>query len=654
MTASPLTSAKPVSYAPSMAHAHPGIAHRLIFLSILTASICVRGHLAAAPSWNAQIQPLLDTHCVKCHGPIEQKAGLELDHLAALLKGGESGPVVKPGNPEASPLYTVLAEGSDPHMPPKKQLNASDRASIREWISSLSSESPRTTAPEKIVPREFPDIQTAINTLIEEEWKRRSITPARPLDDVAWLRRASLDIAGRIPTQEETDDFQSSTSQTKRAKAVQRLLASPDYATRMRELWDNFLMGRPKRGSSEDRRKQNGWYAFLERCFQTDQPWHHTVHQILTGRADRPETKGSTWFLYERKNDHQAIAEAVGPLIYGTRIDCAQCHDHPLAREIKQSHYWGLVTAFNRSKNIEGSNGVAESAIGGFVNFTNLKKESQPAVITLLNGRTLTETWPAGDQKPEDKDDLYIDAKAKVRVPFYSRREAFADVATEDNFLLAKAFVNRMWATLLGRGIVHPADEMNARNVPSHPELLEWLAKDFASNGHRIKRLIEGIVLSTPYSLAGGDPKDPSTFAAAPERPLTAEQLARSWRIVVGLPPDHDPLRKAAVAAIPDVLPKDYNANFVQAQFLANSPLIRDLLNPENPTINRLEKISDTNECVTETFKVTLGRPPDPAEKQRFTEFLQPSSSSPTDRLAALQTILHAIITSPEFLIVPR
>ena len=80
------------------------------------------------------------------------------------------------------------------------------------------------------------------------------------------------------------------------------------------------------------------------------------------------------------------MAEAVAPVIYGTRIDCAQCHDHPLAREIRQAHYWALVAAFNRSRRAGSGVVVEESAIGGHLNFTNLKKESQPALLEVLGG----------------------------------------------------------------------------------------------------------------------------------------------------------------------------------------------------------------------------------------------------------------------------
>jgi hypothetical protein len=254
---------------------------------------------------------------------------------------------------------------------------------------------------------------------------------------------------------------------------VDRLLASDDYPVRMRELWDYFLMGRPKRERTEDQRKKNGWWAFLEHGFQNNRPWNDMVHAILLARPCQPEDQGASWFLYERHDDFQAIAEAIAPVVYGTKINCAQCHDHPLAREIKQAHYWGLVAAYNRCKNVEGGSNVAESAVGGFVNFTNLKKESQPAVVTLLGGGTIKEDRPAADQKEEDRDDKYVDPKAKARIPKFSRRAAFADAATHDNPLLARAFVNRMWSAFLGRGIVQPADEMNGRNAPSHPELLD-------------------------------------------------------------------------------------------------------------------------------------------------------------------------------------
>ena len=603
----------------------------------------------AAALWSAKVQPLFDVQCVKCHGPLEQKSGLELDTPEAVMKGGDEGVVIVPGKPEKSRLYQNLAAGSDPHMPPKKQLTEPEREMVREWIAAMAV-APVDLSQKPQPPRHFDSVTQAVDTLIAEGWERRGVNPAPAVDDRTWCRRVYLDLAGRIPTAAELQEFLGSPSDSRRIALVDRLLTSDDYAVRMRELWDVFLMGRVKRDNHEDRRKQNGWWAFLENAFRTNRPWNETVHAMLVARPEKPDDKGASWFLYERRNEHQAIAEAVAPVIYGTKIDCAQCHDHPLAREIKQSHYWGLVAAFNRSKNVEGGTAVAESAVGGFVNFTNLKKESQPAMVALLTGRTVPETWPAGDQKEQDSDDKYVDPKAKPRVPKYSRREAFADAATRDNPLLARAFVNRMWSVLLGRGIVHPADEINVRNVPSHPKLLEWLSQDFASHQQDIRRLVRGIVLSRVYALSPSDAA-PERFAGALERSLMAEQVARSWRIAAGLTAEDNALRRGVVAAMPDVLPRDYNATFQQAQFLSYSPALAEVLKPSaTGTVARLAALPKSSVRVREAFLAVQGRLPDSDEAKQSKAFLDTRADQPAE---AVRDLLWALMTSAEFLTMP-
>ncbi|HYE31796.1 MAG TPA: DUF1549 domain-containing protein [Methylomirabilota bacterium] len=620
---------------------------KLLTACLLALLVAADAHGADAQEiWATKVQPLFDVQCVKCHGPIEQKSGLELDHPEAIFKGGDEGKVVVPGKPAESRLYTYLTADADPHMPPKKQLAPQEIDLVRQWITALGSDS--SSKKERSSKRDFTSITDAVNTYILEGWQERNVKPAPSLEDREWCRRVYLDLVGRIPSQQEADAFASSRSKSKRAELVDQLLASAEYPVRMRELWDVYLMGRVKRDNHEDRRKNSGWWTFLENSFRANRPWNETVREILVARPATPEDKGSHWFLFERRDNHQAIAEAVSPIVYGTRIDCAQCHDHPLAREIKQGHYWGLVAAFNRSKNVK-DEGVAESAIGGYVNFTNLKKESQPAMVALLTGKTLPETWPAGDKKEEDSDENYLDPKAKVRVPKNSRREAFAEAATRDNPLLARAFVNRTWATLLGRGLIHPADEMNARNVPNHPELLDWLAEDFATNGHDVKRFIRGIVLSRPYALSHGD-RPPDSFAAALERPLTGEQLARSWRVAAGAEKDDDNLRRKAVSAIPDVLPKDYNATFQQAQFLENSRPLTQILSPApGNTAEKLLAAKSEKEQVKLAFAAALGRAPDREELAAAVEFLRERK----EPAAATRDLLWALMTSAEFLTMP-
>ena len=620
----------------------------LTLLLALATPHCSRGADAAA-LWSAKVQPILDVNCVKCHGVIEQKSGLELDSPEMVMKGGDDGAVVVPGKPEKSQLYQYLSSDSDPHMPPKKQLTDVQREAVREWITALDNKTAKVGIKPK-VPRRFDSVTQAIDEFVDEGWKENRIKPAAPADERTWCRRVYLDLAGRIPTQVELDEFLNSRSKTKRSALADRLLQSEDYVVRMRELWDVFLMGRTKRVNQEDRRKENGWWTFLEGSFRTNRPWNETVRAMLVARSDKPEDKGASWFLYERRNEHQAIAEAVAPVVYGTKIDCAQCHDHPLAREIKQAHYWGLVAAFNRSKNVEGGSVVAESAIGGFVNFTNLKKESQPAVVALLTGRTIEEVRPTGDQKEKDSDDKYLDPKAKGRVPKFSRREAFADATTRDNPLLARAFVNRMWSVFFGRGIVHPADEINARNVPSHPELLEWLSQDFAAHQYDIRRLVRGIVLSRAYALSPSDAA-PEKFAGALERPLSAEQIARSWRIAAGLSAEDNALRRGVIAAMPDVFPREYNATFQQAQFLSYSPALAEILKPTSAgTVARLTALPKSSSRVHQAFLAVHGRAPDADELKQAKTFLDARSDKPAE---AVRDLLWALMTSAEFLTMP-
>ncbi len=619
----------------------------ILALSLTTAHFA--GGADAAALWSARVQPLFDVNCVKCHGPLEQKNGLELDTPQAVLKGSEDGAVIVPGKPEESSLYQNLAAKADPHMPPKKQLTEVERETVREWIAAMTV-APVEPAAKPRVARAFGSVTAAVDALIAEGWVTRGVQPAASADERTWCRRVYLDLAGRIPTSVELDEFLQAPADSKRGVLVDRLLASEDYVVRMRELWDVFLMGRGKRGNVEDRRVKNGWWEFLENAFRTDRPWNETVHDFLIARPEKPENKGASWFLYERRNEHQRIAEAVSPVVYGTKIDCAQCHDHPLAREIKQGHYWGLVAAFNRSKNVDGGNIVGESAVGGFMNFTNLKKESQPAMITLLTGRTIAETWPAGEQKEQDGDDKYVDPAAKPRVPKFSRREAFAEAATTGNPLLARAFVNRMWAAFIGRGIVHPADEMNGRNVPSHPELLDWLAQDFASHQYAARRLVRGIVLSRVYALGAAE-SAPEAFSGALERPLSGEQIARSWRIAAGLPPNDDALRRAVISALPEVLPKDYNASFQQAQFLSNSPALAGILRPASDnTVGRIAALPAVGDRVREAFLAVDGRLPDPEEAKQTEAFLGERSGKPDE---AVRDLLWALMTSAEFLTIP-
>ncbi len=610
----------------------------------------------AGALWSGGVQTLLDLQCVKCHGPLEQKSKLELDTVAGILKGSEDGEVVVRGKPEESKLFAALSAGADPHMPPKKQLSHEEIERVRAWITALGSvDSSETRSGRPVAtPAEIPTEPTAaIDYYLAISWKDRKIVPTPPCDDPTFVRRVFLDLAGRIPLRPEVEEFLAMLDPQKREKLVDRLLASPDYAVCFRETWDALLMGRHA-GRREQRRREHGWFGFLENAFEQNRPWDEVVRALIAARPHQTNDQGASWFLYERNNDHQQIAEALAPIIYGTRVDCAQCHNHPLAREIKQGHYWGLVVAFNRSKNVDGADGaISESAVGGFVNFTNLKKESQPALLALLTGETIPETRPAADSKPEDTPEGYIDASAKVKMPKFSRRAALAQAATQNNPLLARSMVNYTWAILLGRGIVHPVDEMNSKHPPSHPALLDWLGADFASHHYDVRRLVKAIVLSRAYQLSTNigknqSPPPPEVFAAAAERPLTAETIARSARIASGRAVDDAAFRQEIAEAFPDVLPRVIRTTIQQAMFLANNEHLAALFKPDPGTsAERLSVLPTVEERVQQAFRLALIREPDTAELAQGVEYLR----SPVGQSASgVGKLLWALVTGPEFL----
>ncbi|MEO8351733.1 MAG: DUF1553 domain-containing protein [Chthoniobacteraceae bacterium] len=602
--------------------------------------------------WVNGAQPVLDLHCVKCHGPLEQKSELELDTAEAVLKGNEYGPVVTPENLDESPLLEVLTAKSDPHMPPKKQLTEEEIQKITSWVKALAAND--GGAKPKVVPTppDGAEPAAAIDHYLALGWSDRGVTPSEPASDLVFVRRIYLDLAGRIPSPSEVAEFCGAEAPSKREALIDRLLASDEYPRHFREVWDALLMGRAD-GRRAKRRAESGWFGFLETAFAKNRPWNEVVRAMIVARPDKPEDEGAPYFLFERRDEHQLMAEAVAPLIYGTRLDCAQCHDHPLAREIKQGHYWGLVAAFNRSKNVKGRDGqLDESAIGGFINFTNLKKESQPAVMMMLAGPTIEENRPEGDAKQEDAPELYIDPDAKVRVPKFSRRGALAEAATSTaNPGLARSFVNHTWAILMGRGIVNPVDEMNSKCPPSHPELLDWLAADFATHGYDMRRLIRGIVLSRGYQLAAPATNaqlPPEAFAAALERPLVAESVARSAAIASGRTAIDDELRGAFVEKFPDVLPRAVSATIQQAMFTANDERLAGIFGPggDDTAASQLATLPALEDRVRGAFLRALIREPDSEEMARGLEFLQARIDQPA---AATGNLLWALVTGPEF-----
>lgn len=500
---------------------------------------------------------------------------------------------------------------------------------------------------------------TVIDLLTELHWQRTGATASPGCHDAAFVRRVYLDLIGRIPTLTDAQQFLDSRESDKRQRLINSLIDSPEYGRRMSELFDAVLMGRKGAGKQQER-IDSGWNQYLADSFNENRPWDELVRDILLARPAGQSDRGAVWFLYERKNNHQDIAEAIAPGFFGVQIQCAQCHDHPLADEIEQGHYWGLVAFFNRGKNVSTPQGarVSESAIGGFAKFTDLTGMASGAQLTFL-GKSLTvpEQPPQDGQKEENSPDKYHEKDANgneltPRVPKFSRREEFVQQFVQDNPLVARALVNRVWAMLLGRGIVHPVDKMDSMHDPSHPELLDWLAVDFAQNGYDVKRLVRSIANSQVYQLDAqplGDASDASTFAWALQRPLTAESLYRSILVAVDgcLDNENTDMLNSFREVFPDVFPDESMSVLTQSLFLSNSDFVQRLTSVrESSVLAELVAQDENQQVVHIAFETAFGRQPDDEELIRCLSFL---SDRQANRPTAIGQLMWALVTSAEF-----
>jgi hypothetical protein len=227
-------------------------------------------------------------------------------------------------------------------------------------------------------------------------------------------------------------------------------------------------------------------------------------------------------------------------------------------------------------------------------------------------------------------------------IPVVSRRAALAEVAIESYPEFAKAFVNRIWALLLGRGLVHPVDHLDSIHPPSHPELLDWLGQNFASHGYDIKRLIREIMKSRAYQLDSrprqGERPAPEAFACAMTKPLSAEALYRSALIAGGHTPDdegkfegidEERYRHAFARVYSDLFPETFSPSAAEGLFFSNNPLMDDIL-------VRAFDGRAPHEVAEIAFVSALGREPDDEERAASLTYLSGGAEKSLSFLWAL------------------
>jgi len=353
---------------------------------------------------------------------------------------------------------------------------------------------PAGAAP-KSAPPPPPPLHERVDALIESEFAG-PLTP--PASDADFLRRAHLDLTGMIPTVAEAREFFADRTADKRARLVDRLLATPQHARHLATCLDLMLM---------ERRPQKhvdvaAWQQFLFASCLTNKPWHQLVREILSADGADEATRPAARFLLDREGVPSALVRDTGRIFFGMDLSCAQCHDHPNVPDYVQRDYHGLFAFFNRTylftRDRDKKAFIAEKAEGD-VTFTSVfTKEAGATRPRLPGGRQLAE--PAFPRFME-----YVvppDAKDKnLRpVPKFNRRAELAKAATEsNNRAFNRNIVNRLWGMMLGRPLVTPVDELHSQNPAAYPALLDLLAAEFAAGGYDTRAFLRELALTRVY-----------------------------------------------------------------------------------------------------------------------------------------------------------
>jgi mono/diheme cytochrome c family protein len=338
--------------------------------------------------FEGKVRPVLEAHCVNCHGPAKQKAGLRVDSRAALLKGGDSGPTIEPGRPEASRLIEAVNHSADLQMPPKGKLKGSEVDALAKWVRdgavwpemattdirpAASPAAWTITAEDRAFwafrPVDRPPLPTvrdeswpkgAIDRFVLEPLEAKGLHPVAPADRRSLIRRATFDLIGLPPTPEEVEAFVNDESPGAFAKVVDRLLANPHYGERWGRHWlDVARYGEDQAHTFEARLYPNGYKYrdWVTKALNDDMPYDRFIVEQVAG--DLGEGPG--------RDDRLAALGffALGPVYYGgavydeldDRVDtltrgflgltvaCARCHDHKFD-PIPTADYYGLAGIF--------------------------------------------------------------------------------------------------------------------------------------------------------------------------------------------------------------------------------------------------------------------------------------------------------------------
>ena len=495
-----------------------------------------------------------------------------------------------------------------------------------------------------------------IDTLIEDGWKKAGVKPSKPATDDEFMRRAYVDLLGRIPNVQEARAFLGMREPDKRGKLIEYLLEHPDFGKNFATQWTVLLIGRGNQGQMVDRGALSSW---LRKQFASDRPWNEIVRDLVSSTGSNKENGAVNYVLAHLEFDAVPLTSRTTRLFLGQQVQCTQCHDHP-SNDWKQMDFWGINAFF---KGMRAERVTAPSATGmEAYDHTDLSDMPTDSYV-----RFDRRDGMVGIAFPRFLDGRKISQGTDV----VRRTELGKLIADPDNQAMAKAFVNRTWAHFLGRGFVEPVDDFGPHNPPSHPELLDQLAKEFKENGYSVKKLCRWIANSRAYQQssvkAKPTEKEEGLFCQMQLKPMTPEQFfdslltaTRAHRSGAG-----DEEHKKRDAWLRQFLftfandEADESTNFQgtipQALMMMNGELMQEALSGKPGSfLGEVCEQAGHNSRSPEAFMVdsiylaALSRHPNNKEVTQARQFL----SSYPDSLQVLQDLFWALLNSNEFVLV--
>ncbi|MBL9081086.1 MAG: DUF1549 domain-containing protein [Planctomycetales bacterium] len=315
-------------------------------------------------------------------------------------------------------------------------------------------------------------------------------------DDGEFLRRVMLDLHGIIPSVEEAREFLADKSPDKRERLVDELLAGPRFARHMATVLD--VMWAERRGDKVVKAAE--WYEWLYESLAKGRPYNEIVRDILTADDQKPELRPASKFFHDRDCEPNQITRDVSRMFFGMDMQCNQCHDHPTVDDYAIGDYYGLYALVSRTY-LHTDKKTKAKVIAE-------KGEGEASFKSVFTGEAADRVVPrlprgAALKEPEvKKGDEYLvkPDKGEKPVPKHSRRALLATAATDGtNPIFARNAVNRLWAHVFGRGLVHPVDFMHPENPPGYPAVLDRLTAEFQSGGYDIRPIIRTLVLTRTY-----------------------------------------------------------------------------------------------------------------------------------------------------------